>query len=206
MSEEWFRNTSWNETIARRFHEKLHRARRKGQYLRIQAFTLASTNPEIALALLDEYFVSPGDVDRAQAYEVRATALLALGRTEAAIESYEAALRWEAEFPSVQTQAYLDLPFLIAVRGIEGGYGQAVALLEKHKARVVFPVERFRWHAAQCLILAARGDSSAAKLHAQLALEAAQSDHSGFRYHASLGLVGEQYQELRSALERCLDA
>jgi len=42
MADEWFRNVSWDVSIARRFEEKLARARKKEQYLRIQACTLAS--------------------------------------------------------------------------------------------------------------------------------------------------------------------
>src|SRR5436309_12534615 len=31
MSAEWFRNTTWNESVERTFNEKLHRARRREQ-------------------------------------------------------------------------------------------------------------------------------------------------------------------------------
>ena len=55
----WFRKSTWDEKIAARFEEKLRRARRKEQYLRIQACCLASTFPVIALGLLDRYFAMP---------------------------------------------------------------------------------------------------------------------------------------------------
>src|SRR5262245_11857372 len=51
MTTEWFRNVNWSEPIERTFNEKLRRARRKEQYLRIQASTLARSHPEIALKL-----------------------------------------------------------------------------------------------------------------------------------------------------------
>jgi tetratricopeptide (TPR) repeat protein len=202
MSDDWFRNKTWNDAIAERFHEKLRRARHKGQYLRIQACTLARTHPEVALELLDQYFALPVQTDHAQAHFDRAEALLALDRVEEAIESYEAALRREAEFPGTKTQAYLELSYLAATHGIESRYDQAIALLEENKERLMFPVEHFLWHASQALILAARRDTSGAKAHAKLALDAAACDHSGFRYHPSLGLVTAEYDDLVKKLKR----
>ena len=76
MTVEWFRNTTWNESIQAAFDAKLRRARRKGQYLRIQACTLARSHPEIALELLERYLALPDDFDRAQAYVDRAMAFL----------------------------------------------------------------------------------------------------------------------------------
>ena len=186
MGADWFRNTTWNEAVERSFNEKLYRAKRKEQYLRIQACMLAQSHPDVALQLLDRYFALKDDFDHAQAYVDRATALLALGRVNEAIESYNAALAREAEFPNMQTTAYLDLPYLIAARGIREKYDDAIQALEKYKARlaspIAFPVDRFRWHAAYALITA-ENDAASATVHAQSALEAAALDHSGFRYH-----------------------
>ena len=89
MSADWFRNTTWDGIIERAFDEKLRRARRKEQYLRIQACTLARSHPEVALKLLDRYFELQDDFDHAQAHVDRATALLALGRVGEALAAYE---------------------------------------------------------------------------------------------------------------------
>jgi hypothetical protein len=202
MSTDWFRNTTWNEAIQRGFNEKLHRARRKEQYLRIQACTLARSHPEVALKLLDQYFLLKDDFDHAQAHVDRATALLVLGRINEAIASYDAALAREVEFPNLQTQAYLDLPYLIATRGIRERYAYAMQLLEKHKARLMFPIDHFRWHAACALIAIGSHDPVAAKEHARRALDAAAHDHSGFRYHPAIGLVTDQYDGLVEELKR----
>jgi hypothetical protein len=86
MGADWFRNTTWNEAVASTFNDKLRRARRKEQYLRIQACTLAPSHPEAALQLLDRYFALKDDFDHAQAYVDRATAFLALDRTNDAID------------------------------------------------------------------------------------------------------------------------
>lgn len=179
----------------------MHRARRKEQYLRIQACTLARSHPEVALKLLDQYFSLKDDFDHAQAHVDRATALLALGRVSEAIGSYEAALAREAEFPNLQTQAYLDLPYLIATRCIRERYEYAIQLLERHAARLMFPVDRFRWHTAWALIAAEGHDAAAAKAHARHALDAAAREHSGFRYHPAVGLVTEQYDDVVKKLE-----
>jgi len=50
--DDWFRNRTWSDKIASQFEAKLKRARRKGQYIRIQACTLAEEHPEVALQLL----------------------------------------------------------------------------------------------------------------------------------------------------------
>ena len=141
------------------------------------------------------------DFEHAPAYVDQASALLALGRVNEAIESYNAVLAREAEFPKLQTQAYLDLPYLIATNGIREKYDHAIQLLEKYKARLMFPVERFRWHAAYALIAAETNDAAGAKVHAQNALEAAALDHSGFRYHPKAGLVSEAYDDIVRKLE-----
>jgi tetratricopeptide (TPR) repeat protein len=194
MSADWFRNTTWNEVVERSFNAKLERARRKEQYLRIQASTLARSHPEVALELLGRYFSLKDDFDHAQAHVDRATALLALGRVNEAVESYNAALTREDEFPNLQTQAYLDLPYIIATRAIREQYGYAMQLLEKHRGRLTFPVDHFRWHAASALIAAESHDAVAAKSHAQHALNAAALEDSGFRYHPTVGLVTDQYE------------
>lgn len=201
MGADWFRNTTWSEAVERTFNEKLQRARRKENYLRIQACTLARSHPDVALRLLDRYFSLKDDFDHAQAYVDRATVLLTLGRIDEAVESYSAALAREVVFPNLLTQAYLDLPYLIATRGIRGQYSYAKHLLEHHKARLMFPVDHFRWHAACALIAAETHDSVAAKAHAQRALDAAALDHSGFRYHPTIGLVTDQYDGLIQRLK-----
>jgi hypothetical protein len=203
--DEWFRNTEWNETIALAFEQKLKRARRKSQYLRIQACTLARTYPLIALELLDRYFSLGEDFDHAQAHVDRASAHLALGNMDAAIQSYEAALEREQGFPRLRTNAYLDLPYLIALNSIEHRFEQAMAMLSGAEDRLMFPVDRFKYHAARAVILA-RSNPTAARSEARAAFEAATLDHSGFRYHPALGLVSERHAQALSKLRGLCDA
>ncbi len=198
--DDWFRHTEWNAEIEAVFFEKLRRARDKKQYLRIQANTIARHKPEVALQLLDEYFALGEHFDQAQAHADRASAYLALGDSERAIAALEAALAREEQYPRLLTYAYLDLPFLIASHRIESRYHQALELLERHKQRLTFPVDHFRWHAAYALILSVQSRTPSAREHARLALAAAAKDHSGFRYHPSVGLVGTKYEDIRQQL------
>src|SRR5690606_36233738 len=151
------------------------------------------SEPRVALQLLDRYFELGDDFDHAQAYVDQATAYRSLGQLENAVKSYEQALRREAEFPNLQTQAYLELPFLIATTPIPERFDQAQSLLDHFSARLMFPVDVFRSNAAYALILAARSQGGEAPAYAQAALDACATEKSGFRYHPNLGLVGGRY-------------
>ena len=198
--DDWYRNTDWNESVEAAFITKLSRARDKAQYLRLQAGGLAEKHPRVALKLLDQYFGLGEHWDHAQAHVVRATALLCLGDTEQAIESYEAALMYEEQRPSVLTQAYLRLPFVVAVHGIKARYKQALLILNQNKSRLTFPVEHFIWNTSYALIHLDLGNVPAAKEHARAALDAASKEQSDFRYHRSVGLVDSHYDNIREQL------
>ena len=197
---DWFRNSEWNEDVEANFFAKLHRARDKSQYLRIQANTLAQKYPAVALRLLNQYFDLGEHFDQAQAYVDRATAHLALGDVEQALCSYEAAISREAVYPQVKTGAYLYFSFLVATQHLNSRYDQSLRLLSKNKSALTFPVDYFRWCAAAALILADLGEVIEAKHHAKQALEAASQKHSGFRYHPNIGLVGEEYESVYNQL------
>ena len=205
-SDDWYRNAKWNDETAERFEAKLKRARRKAQYLRIQACSLARSEPRVALQLLERYFELGDDFDHAQAYVDQATAYRSLGHLENTVKSYEQALRREANFPNLQTQAYLELPFLIATTPIPERFDQAHALLDQFRERLTFPVDVFRWNAAYAVILTARSQESEASAYAQAALDAAAQEKSGFRYHQHLGLVGDRYPDLVRELGRIAHA
>jgi len=202
----WFRNRTWNTHVASAFEEKLRRARRKSQYLRIQACCLTETNPQVALELLDRYFALGDDFDHAQAHVDRAGAYLTLGRVEDAFASYEAALKREEEFPNLRTGAYLELPYHIALSGAAHRYDQAMALLSNAGPRLMFAVDHFVFHATKAIILAAQGDLADARAEARPALEAASRDHSGFHYHPGVGLVSDKHAKALSLLRPLCDA
>jgi tetratricopeptide (TPR) repeat protein len=122
----WFRNEDWTSAIEQNFYAKLKRARRKAQYLCLQAHHLSQSHPEIALRLLNEYFALDDRFDHARAFSFQANAHLALGNIDLAIEAYERGLAREKEFPNHRTQSWIELPYLIATRQIQSKYQRAL--------------------------------------------------------------------------------
>jgi tetratricopeptide (TPR) repeat protein len=204
--DDWYRNTEWNIQVSTEFEVKLARARRKEQYLRIQACTLAPTHPNVALSLLERYFALPVQFDAAQAHVDRATAFLAQAKVEDALSAYESALAREAEFPNMKTYAYLNLPFEIAIRTLKERFPQAIKLLEEHKDRLMFAVDFFKWNSAHAIIAYELGQSIESRDYAKAALEAAERDHSGFRYHPDVGLVNNSLSEIHNHMRRLSEA
>lgn len=203
--DDWYRNESWGPEIADSFEQKLQRARahNKAQYLKIQAGCLATTDPEVALLLLDRYFESGDTFFLAPAYEVRATALVALGRIDEAIGSYDAALLRETEFSSVRTRAFLDLPYLVATHPLPVHFARVAAMLRESWDQLLFPVDRFMANASLALISESLSPGSGESVrHAAAALEAASQEESGFRYHKGLGLVGGDHAAVLATLRR----
>jgi tetratricopeptide (TPR) repeat protein len=202
-SDDWFRNNDWNSDIEPHFFEKLHRARDKAQYLRIQAGYLVKGHPKTALALLDKYFELGDHFDRAQAFVDQSDGYLSLGERRDAIHSLQKALEREREFPSVRTQAWSRYAVLVATECYSELYADALRVLEERKPDATsFPVDEFLWNAAYALIREAQGQGRSAKEFASRALESAELANSGFRYHPKVGLVGPQYDSLKARLER----
>jgi tetratricopeptide (TPR) repeat protein len=199
---DWYRNLDWNPEIETQFFEKLRRARDKSQYLRIQACLLTKSKPETALDLLERYFALGVHFDRAQAYVDQAEAFLSLGEIERALISYEHALAREKEYPNLLTQAYVELPLLVAMMERRERYDLATEIPDNSRSRPMFPAERFKWHAAHALISVARGDDGAAARYAAAALADASASASGFQYHPRVGLVGSAYSDLRLHLAK----
>jgi tetratricopeptide (TPR) repeat protein len=187
--DDWFRHSDWSPEIEAAFFAKLARARDKAQYLRIQAGTLAQSHPRVTLDLLRRYFELGEDFDIAQAWCDKAAAQIALGDIAGAIESYEAGLKREETYPNLQTHAFLLLPLLIVRKNLRARYAQAQELLEKHRNRVLFPVDVFHWNGVLAIVLDESGQREDAADAANAALKAADATRSGFSRHPNVGLV-----------------
>ena len=70
----------------------------------------------MTLALIDRFLAMP---DQAQAHCDRAEAYRSLSRLENAARSYEDALNRESVFPRLETTAWIELPFMIAMEKME---------------------------------------------------------------------------------------
>lgn len=186
---DWFRNEDWNPQIEADFRERLGRARKKSQYLRIQALHLAGRHPAVALDLLDTYFSLGEHFDAAMAHVQRARALIALDRGAEALASYEAAIAQERQRPSYRPLAGVEFATYVAEHRIERMYARALAVLDDERGPLAFPIVRYRAHGARALFLHHFGREAEARESAELALAAAAETRSGFSYHQDLGLV-----------------
>lgn len=202
--DDWYRNKQWNEQIERDFSQRLRRARsQRDQYLAIQALTLAGYEPQVALKLVDEYFGTRRNTFHdIQALLARAHAHRAVHETEKAIQDYKAILALEDAAPNHKTTTYVDFPYFVALEMITAEFGFAQRVLEIRKGDLMFPLERFMWHASYAIIEAHRGNRQLASRHASEALSAAEVEKSGFRYHYSVGLVGDEHQPVIEKLDQ----
>jgi len=187
-SDDWYRNNKWNDEIEALFYEKLKRARsQRDQYIIIQTSHLSESFPLISLQLIDEYFEKRKDkFDDVRAYWAQSIAFMNLGDIDKAMEAYRAILKREEEFPNHQTTAYVDYPYIVATKAIESEYQNVLSVLTKHHSRLMFPLDKFKWHASFALI---NNDYE----QAVLALDVAKVKRSGFRFHQDVGLVGKEH-------------
>ena len=158
MPDDWFRNSDWNPAIEALSFDRLRRARKKEQYLVIQAGYLVERHPTAALALLDRYFATGDRFHMAQALVEQATAYLALCAKQGAIELLQRALRCERESRIMKTNAWSQHALLVATDKLEHLYDDALRVLEENKDHATFfRVDGFLWYAAGALIADARG-------------------------------------------------
>ena len=205
---QWFRCTEWNEQCEAEFFARLKRARRKSQYLAIQALTLAGTGrPELAATALSlvELFVQEhyDSFFASGAFSTKARALGILGRWEDAFQAFEDALAARRAMPHVIDDVWLDYPLAIARRRARDRYQRALDVLNEFMGprALVLPVQEFHYFAALALISADEGDREGTSRWAGRALAAARRQ-APFSRHPDVGLVGATDAELQIELER----
>jgi tetratricopeptide (TPR) repeat protein len=207
---EWFRRSTWTDQDRAEFDARLKRARgaaSKAQYLRIQAVHLAQAELHAAaIELLDRMFAEfPERIELAQAHLQKAESLAALGKPDAAIAEFRAALQAQRQLPNVRTQAWLDFGWFVVVERQQTDlFDEVATVLDEFRTvpSLSFPVEEYRYCTIRSLLAESRGDQPLAREFATRALAQATRDHSEFRYHPKLGLVGTQPAEIERRLKR----
>jgi hypothetical protein len=134
------------------------------------------------------------------AYLAKAEAYTAMELMPQTIQAYKEVLAREAEFPKHRTQAYLELPYLIASKGVSSEYDFALSTLADRIDDITFPVDLFMWHAANALIAFGQGRRGDAADQAKKAVDVAEVKKSGFRYHQNVGLVSKKHQSVLKKL------
>lgn len=133
---DWFRHTEWDHAREADFLAHLSRARRKGQYFNIQAYTLLNSRPDVAAMLCRMALALDDPDENARAGLYLGTALALGGDADAAIAALEDAIAAEQRNPMVRTAAYLDQALLIALARREDLYDLALSrLVQRHDPR-----------------------------------------------------------------------
>ncbi len=204
---EWFRRTSWSNADRAEFTARLARSRSAGnraQYLRIQAYHLALAHHHAAaIELLDRLFAEfPEHIELAQAHCQKAGSLAKLGQLDAAVQEYRVALQSERDFPSVRTDAWLELGWLVVERQLTQYYAEALEVLQEFRKEdgFQFPVTEYKYAAIQALLAEFRGEKARACEFARQALLQAARTTSGLQYHPRVGLVGSERNTFASRL------
>jgi tetratricopeptide (TPR) repeat protein len=203
--DDWYRNADWNVDIEAAFRTRLSRSRNsRPQHLRIQASCLAASHPQAALGLIDEYFETGDEFDVANAYCVKAEALLSLGRIGEAVDAYKEALHREQAHPQHISTARIDLPKLVAEHRISTEYEYALDILSSRFEALdhQFPSTRYVWNGSSALIAHDLGRVTEAREFAERALRAAAETESPFRYHRTVGVVRDNSDEFGRRLKR----
>ena len=200
MADDWYRSKTWTPDVEAAFEERLSRARSKDQYLRIQALSLVETHPDVALALIDRFFALKDPFFPAAGFDVKAKALVRLGRVPEALVAYESAIEAEHARPSPRTNAATDFAELVVLTGAQSRYTRALEILEERQSELAFPVLRFIAHACKAVILQHQGRLARAEAEVAAALAEANRSKSGFQYHQGLGLVSDAQMPLLKLL------
>jgi tetratricopeptide (TPR) repeat protein len=196
VADDWYRNERWTQAIEKRFEERLRRARRKDQYLHLQAAALVDSHPDVAISLIERFLALENPFFPALGYDVKAKALVRLGRIPEALSTYQVALDAELAFPNARTNSATDYAELVVLTQTENLYPQVLELLQRRHSDFAFPVLQFKAHACKAVIFRQQGKLALADGEAAAALAQAERTKSGFRHHPGLGLVGDDQMPL----------
>jgi tetratricopeptide (TPR) repeat protein len=194
---DWYRKVMWTKEDEEKFFLKLKRAQKyhRPQYLRIQAVTLYDTNNnellDVALNLLKKYFDEyPDDkFDKSAAYTLTGDIYYKKEKYDTALENYENAIKFEEQYPNIETDAYIRYSELVIELNKVELFENVGALLLKRIKIMDFPKYKYATSAILSIISKRNNDLEKANYYKKLAEEAANAESSDFRWHKKLGLV-----------------
>lgn len=207
---DWYRHERWDQEIALQFEARLARSRSsRGEYLRIQAYSLAATREAgsagPAIELAKRYLIlEPDGYAAAQMYATMALAHETQGDRAAAVAAYRDATRLEQEKSGVRGYYYLDFAWFAASHGLSDFYEEVLSAMaaSRKEQDLMFPINEYRYFASLAFIAADAGDSSAAARMAGNALLAASRTAGPFARLPGAGLCGPTDDVHQERLER----
>jgi hypothetical protein len=207
---DWFRQKSWNDEIEGNFFKKLARARiqLRPQYLKIQAIELIATQNPTALAaaemLLQQFLADYPDnkIDRSASFKCLGDIYKLRGELMPSLEYYKKAIEYEAIYPNVQTDAYLDFAEIVIKLEKEALYPLVLSLILSRVENNPFPIEKYRSYSFLAIISFRKGELGPADQYSSLAAQSASTKQSDFYYHRDLGIVSEKEKWIESLLEK----
>lgn len=206
MAEDWYRSKIWSAEIEEAFFKKLKRCRSQGpQNLVIQALTLARIEPKVTLRLLDHYFVTNDQFDQSRAFCTQAQAFETLGCLDEAVEAYRRALEWEKSHPGMISNAWIDLPYLIATRSLRSHFELAIKILQSGQNGLIFHSQSFVYSVSLALIYWQTGQKALARKLAEQAVDAASIKKPQLPRHKNVGLVGPEAAVDLDRMKRIID-
>lgn len=138
---DWFRNEAWNDEVAAAFDAKLARARDKGQYLNIQAYTLLAKRPDVAADLCRRAIALDDPHAGVQGGMYLGTALALQGDIDGAIDALEGAIQTQQRHPRTGSAAYVDQALLVALASRQDLYARALSRLAREESMPVGEID-----------------------------------------------------------------
>lgn len=194
---DWYRRKTWTKNDEEEFFLKLNRARKdsRAQYLKIQAIELIETKKDnlldIAESLIFKIFSDFPDnrIDKAQSLCTLGDIYRERKNFDKAMDYYKQAIKFEAEYPNVKTQAYLSFSELAVKNKKISEYDFVEKLVSFRVKGSFFPIEKYKDFSILSIISGYNKKFEDAKNYAKIAEENATALTSDLQKHKNLGLV-----------------